>query len=244
MLLSGIKALDDCIFEGHGIPPGSLIEIYGHSDSGKNSLALTLCREFLAKNFYPGEEQYAAWVCAETNLSMTQIQWAKIDWTNLLVAKQHPLAPALELAREYVDAGCGLVVVDSVSALISSSVDEPLSKVIGTGLPLLKASLQREGAVGILLNQDRALMPGRSTQHSGSCPVLVKLVDCRIRLASGAGLYRGPSLEGIRIHFKLAKNGSNLSRWGAEGKFSCYWRGGLKDVRGYRLKEEVDGFNL
>lgn len=244
MLVSGIKALDDCLFEGHGIPPGSLIEIYGHSDSGKNSLALTFCREFLAQNISPQEEHYAGWVCAETHLSLTQIQWAQIDWTHLIVAKQHPLVPGLEMARELVDAGCGLVVVDSISALISEKVEEPLQKVIGTSLPLLKASLVREGAIGILLNQDRSLMPGRASQHSGACPVLVKLVDCRIRLSSGAGLYRGPSLEGMRIHFSLAKNGPNLSRWGAEGKFSCYWRTGLKDVRGYKLKGAVDGLNL
>lgn len=235
MLLSGIKSLDDALFSGAGIPPGSLLEIHGHSDSGKNSVALRFC-----KNVSEEADKYVAWVSAEANITIKHLKWAGINTTNFFVARQHPALPGLELARELVLSGCSLVVVDSVSALIDETSELPLASVVGKGLLPLKVALQQTGAIGILLNQDRSLVPGKSLTHSGSCPALVKLVDCRIRLSRGAGIYRGHSLEGMRVHFSLAKNGPDIKDWGREGRFSCYWKTGLKDVKGYKPRELVD----
>jgi hypothetical protein len=108
---------------------------------------------------------------------------------------------------------------------------------ISADLYKVKCLAIENNALVILTNQERMRPPGRGTTRTGSCPALNRLIDCQIRLQSGQGLYRGGIQTGVRIYFKITKNGPDFNHWDKVGRFNINYDTGLKDLR---IKEEAD----
>jgi len=227
MFRLGIKALDDVLFDGQGIPGGSLIEITGTTDSGKTGLALWACRTAMAN-----PEVVVGWICAGSRLTRENVEWAEIDTTRFVIDEQTYGLPGLEAAIHMITHGCRLVVLDTLAGVVGEDEETPLTFVLSGGLYRLKAAAKRHGALVILTNQERNDTQHRVTRHAGACPALVRLVDCQIRLRSGMGLFRGAFQMGMRVHFDIMKNGPDFSVWGQQGRFNAHWEGGLSDLKG------------
>jgi hypothetical protein len=88
-----------------------------------------------------------------------------------------------------------------------------------------------QGAVAILTNQERTHLGSRGTIPSGLGNALLRMVDYRIQLRTGEGLYRAGEQVGVRVYFKIVKNGRNPEDWDRTGKFTCLWTGGLRNLR-------------
>jgi RecA/RadA recombinase len=236
MFRSGLKALDQALFDGNGVPPGSLVELCGATDSAKTALALWFCRQAQEE-----PEAVVGWVCVESNIARRNLVWAGVDPDGVLLGRQTLARPGLRIATEMVENGCRLVVIDSIAALMDGEIERPLTQVLSAGLYPLKDAAVRHGAVVVLTNQERAIPPKRVTSHAGSCPALNRLVDYQIRLEAGQGIYRGGKQEGVRVYFKVVKNGPDPDNWGKTGRFACHWEQGLKDIKQYKGETENVG---
>jgi RecA/RadA recombinase len=225
MFKTGLQALDKALFDGEGVPPGTLIELYGTQDSGKTALALWFCRSFQEISDEP-----VGWICAETNISTRNMVWAGVD-PHMLVVRQSFAMPGLQAAQLLLQEGCKLIVLDSIAALVTEVSTTPLTQLISADLYKVKCLAIEQNALVILTNQERSRPPGRATSRAGACPALNRLIDCQIRLETGQGLYRGGIQVGIRIHFKITKNGSNFDNWDRTGRLNISYDTGLKDLR-------------
>lgn len=227
MFSSGLKALDQALFSGKGIPPGSLIEITGVVDSGKTGLALWFCRTAMAD-----PEVLAGWICAGSRLTQENLAWAGLDTTRLVVDEQTYGLPGLEAAIHMITHGCRVIVIDTLAGVVGEEEETPLTHVLSGGLYRLRVAAREHGALVLMTNQERTDPEHRVTRHAGACPALIRLVDCQIRLRSGMGLFRGAFQTGARLHFNIMKNGPDFSTWGKEGRLSVHWQGGLSDLKG------------
>lgn len=226
MFRSGLIALDDALFAGTGCPPGSLIEIHGNEDSGKTSLALWFCRTYQEQT-----QLSVAWVSTEMILRKRNLRWAGVDPENTLIINQSLDMPGLMALQHCLAEGIKVVVLDSIAALIDQDLETPLAQVLSAQLYKVKELAQKGEALVIFTNQERTRLPGQGMTRSGASPALNRLVDCQIRLQSGQGLYRGGIQEGMRVYFRITKNGSDFSQWNRAGRFNVVYNTGLKDVR-------------
>ncbi len=222
---SGIVALDRAL--GDGIPGGNILEISGHSDSSKTALALWFLRTLQAAD---NPDTIAAWVSTEVPLTAANLRWAGINTDRLIVARQCPSLPGLDIACGMVEGGCSLVVVDSVAAL-TGQPEDTLREVLGRSLGPLKESVEEHRALVILVNQERHCGRSHRLSSSGASIALLRACNYRLRLRTGEGIYRGGIWQGSRIHFQIASNGYNLDS-GGSGVFNCSWSSGLYDLRG------------
>lgn len=224
MYRSGLQVLDRVLLGGQGCPPGSLVEIYG--ETGKTSLALQFCKQALEEGHEVG------WVGTEQSLNLRNLAWAGIALPeeNFLIARQSPSYSGITLARALLLYGAKVVVIDSLTALLGDPLDQPLFQVLSQGLPQLKRLAREQGALVIGTSQTR-----RAFRHTevpaGWTPSLVKLMDARVQLWAGEGLYRGGEPRGARLHFCLTKNGPRPRDWGRNGRFNLLWGQGLRDLR-------------
>ncbi len=227
MFSSGLKTLDEAMFQGQGVPPGSLVEITGAVDSGKTGLALWFCRTAMEdRNVVVG------WICAGSRLTQENVEWATLDTSRLVIDEQTYGLPGIEASIHMISHGCQVVVLDTIAGIVGEDEETPLTFVLSGGLYRLKAAAREHGALVLLTNQERMDTENRITRHAGACPALIRLIDCQIRLRSGMGLFRGAFQTGARIHFDVGKNGPDLSTWGKKGRFSVHWNGGLSDLKG------------
>lgn len=218
---SGLPDLDRKLRPETGIPPGSLLEIHGPPGEGKTSLALRWVKQHY-------QERVCAWVATETELSLPTLQWAGVDPQQLLLTRQTADLGGLELAKALIEEGAALVVVDSVSALLGGSLERPLAQLLLPGLFRLKQTAREKGALVILTNQERR--DGGVTYVTGSSPGLNRLLDYRIRVWSGEGLYHHGHQIGVRQYFSLVQNGPQFRDWGTLGRYRLYWREGLRNI--------------
>jgi RecA/RadA recombinase len=225
MFTSGLRALDDTLFAGQGCQAGTLIELSGNQDSGKTALALWFCRTLQQTSVDP-----IGWICAETNITKRNLEWAGVS-PEVVLVRQTSAMPGLTAAQHLIQEGCKLVVLDSIAALIDADHTTPLSQVISADLYRVKCLAIEQGALVILTNQERSRPPGRITSRAGVCPALTRLIDCQIKLQSGQGLYRGGIQVGVRIYFRLVKNGPDFSNWGKDGRFNISYETGLRDMK-------------
>lgn len=225
MFHTGLTALDGALTD-NGFLPGSIVEISGTPDSCKSALALWCCRTAQ----HADHDLFAGWVSTEAPLTAVNAIWAGIDPYRMVVARQETGYAGLDLATDLVQAGCQVVVVDSIAGIQGETADGLYYQVLSRGLSRLSAALIQTGAVAILTNQERQIIGGNSTRHAASCRALTRLVDVHIRLKTGAGLYRGGVKRGMRVQFTLVKNGPDPAEWGRSGRFLCYWDRGLVDA--------------
>jgi hypothetical protein len=174
------------------------------------------------------KEAFVGWVAAEANLNHANLQWATIDMERFLVARQTPDLPAFDAAEALALAGCDLVVIDSLAAVIGSPVDRPLYQVLSEGLPRLLRALRQTGSVAILTNQERHIPRSRARYTPGAGAALARLVNYKIRLEKGAYIYDAGIIVGSKIRFQVIRNGDGE---GGRGVFNLSYSRGLYDRR-------------
>lgn len=227
-LLSDLKCLDNLLFDGNGIPGGNIVEIHGQSDSCKTGLALWFCRYATRTLRIP-----CSYICTEQTITSTNIEWADIDKTNLIVGRQTSEYCGLEICRDVLGSGIQLVVIDSIAALVEGSQGGEIRSILGKHLPSIGNLVRETESIVLLLNQERHSLGSSKTLPVARCPITTRLIDCRIELSTGLNIRKGPFIVGYRVHFNIGKNGPDTSRWNVGGRFNCYWQKGLTDMRTY-----------
>mgnify|MGYP003646075003 FL=1 len=153
-----IPALDQ--LTGGGIPKKRFTLIYGPTNVGKSYLASQVVTNVQKQG------GSAAWI--DTELSWDAVWMAKcgVDVANTLVAQPTNGEMALNTARELMEAGVDIIVLDSIAGLVPTAVQEeefgysPMAwqaRFVNSSLPKLLAHLHNGSAL-VAINQVRASM--------------------------------------------------------------------------------------
>lgn len=223
---SGLRELDTSLWGSPGIPPGSLIEFTGDTAGGKNALALQYLRQAQEQG------QDVAWVATETPLQAAQLAWSGIDAAYLLLVPQHSELCGLEAAAWALQAGCKAVVVDSLAALAGKEATG-LKQLLSQHLAELQHQAERQGALVLLLNQERYVHGHR--YHAATGPFLNRFLAATIRLTIGETLRVAGVPVGHFTRFELLANGPDPKDWGRSGRFKLHFEHGLLDL-GARIR--------
>ena len=111
---TGIPALDVALGCG-GIPRGRVIEIYGPESSGKTTLALQIAGQAQK------DGQIVHFIDAEHALDVVYAQKLGVDLGQFPISQPNNGEEALDVAEHAVNNGVGLVIIDSVAALVPKS---------------------------------------------------------------------------------------------------------------------------
>jgi RecA/RadA recombinase len=198
-----------------------VVELYGPEGAGKTAVALKLLKSAQAA------DMLVAWVATDVPPSPESLAWIGVDLERLAIARQTWATPGLELAQLLLEAGVDQVAIDSVACLLGPDPEASLAAVLNQGLPALSGAAERTGGRVVLVNQER-LAGGRGhiPLPAGFCPAMTRLVQTRIRLEQGEGLYRAGVLLGHRVRFTIERDVGNREAWGRSGSFRLYWQGG------------------
>lgn len=155
---TGLTQLDVALGAG-GYPRGRIVEIYGPFASGKSSLAMMAVAEAQQSGLL------CAYVDAEYGLDRTYAAALGVDIDNLLISQPSNGNEALEIVDRLVKtAAVGLVVVDSVAALVPRAEieGEMGDAVVGLHARLMSQALRKitsnignGGTTVIFINQLR-----------------------------------------------------------------------------------------
>lgn len=151
---TGIEDLD--FIMGGGVPEGRIIEIFGPEAAGKTSLAYHV----LAR--YP----LSLYIAIEGTFSSERAQLFGNRKGQLLVRRPEWGEQAIGMVIEFAEAGCPLIVVDSVPALIPKKefFEEDMEKageiaavarLLSRKLPKIAAMCEKTGSTVVFINQVR-----------------------------------------------------------------------------------------
>jgi len=131
----------------NGLPYGRIVEIYGPESSSKTTLALHAIANAQK------EGKICAFVDLEHALDPTYAISLGINWDDLLFIQPNNAEMALQIVVELIPS-CGLIVLDSVAALV------PQSELNG------EAGDQKMGLVARLMSQHCRMVTGASSKHN------------------------------------------------------------------------------
>jgi len=153
-----IPALDQ--LTGGGIPKKRFTLIYGPTNVGKSYLASQVVTNVQKQG------GSAAWIDTELSWDAEWMAKCGVDVTNTLVAQPTNGEMALNTARELMEAGVDIIVLDSIAGLVPTAVQEeefgysPMAwqaRFVNSSLPKLLAHLHNGSAL-VAINQVRASM--------------------------------------------------------------------------------------
>lgn len=158
---TGIPLLDEII--GGGLPAGRLTEFYGNYSSGKTSTCYRLMAEFTKK------QEYVLFCDAEGTYDEELAEIYGVNTNFVTHFRPEYAEMALEQMCAWAGAGCPLIIVDSVPALIPKAVVENknfekadsialLPRLLSSRLPQLVAICSKSKTTVVLINQVRAKM--------------------------------------------------------------------------------------
>lgn len=209
---TGFTELDMML--GGGIPKGKVIEMYGYEGSGKSSLAYYLASR------YP----IAAYIDAESKFTKERALFFGIDPSRLIINTPDTAELAMDVIREFSDAGVPLIIVDSVPALTPEKQEATYEKKAAgetAGVSMLATlfshhiwSIARycklSGSTVLFINQLRDKIGftfgfgettytpgGRNLKHAESMKILV---------TAKAKLKQSDEIQGIRVGLAMKKN--------------------------------------
>jgi len=212
-LPTGIQTLDPVL--GGGLPRGGIVEIYGPSQTGKTTLGL----QAIAQSQWEGNN--AAFVDAEHRFNPTYAQALGVNLETLIVSRPENGDDALEAVIHLVKSGdFGIVVVDSVAALVPASVlSGTHHDFLGVHCNMMSAALARlsmtlnasdSPCIVIFLNQVRetATLYGNPEVPTGG-NALAFFASVRLELRSVVTLKNREGEYGIQVKVKAVKTGQS-----------------------------------
>ena len=152
---SGLSQLDYIL--GGGVPKGRIGEIYGPEGSGKTTLAYHLCAQCQLAIFIDMEGTFDSTLAKTHGNRKNQLLVRRPDWGE----------QALEIALEFIKAGCPLVFIDSVPTLTPHKEFEGkkgmegsegvamVANLLSRKLPVLQRHCEISGSSLIFINQIR-----------------------------------------------------------------------------------------
>jgi recombination protein RecA len=181
---TGIRQFDDIL--GGGLPKGRITIFHGEESSGKSLLSYLCIAAAQRQGLVPGL------VDVEHSFDPVWAQVLGIDTSKLIIVTTYTGEDALSAAEEMVKAGVGMVVLDSIAALLPTAEDESAMgdqsiglqpRMLNKGLRRITQSANKNGTVMLLINQVRdtigrfpglsgVTMPGgRAQKHHASINV-------------------------------------------------------------------------
>tara|TARA_B100001750_G_scaffold202632_1_gene178007 strand:+ start:136 stop:1077 length:942 start_codon:yes stop_codon:yes gene_type:complete len=154
----GIPALDT--LTGGGIPKKRMTLMYGPTNVGKSYLASQVVANVQA------EGGIAAWIDTELSWDSGWNERCGVDTTKVIVSQPTNGEEAMDTARELMQAGVDVIVLDSVAGLVPTAVNEqdfsysPIAwqaRFVNSSLPKLLPNL-KHGSAFIAINQVRSSM--------------------------------------------------------------------------------------
>jgi len=208
---SGSLALDRALGIG-GIPRGRIVEIYGHESSGKTTLALHMIAQAQKAGLV------TAFIDAEHALDITYARKLGVKVDELLVSQPDNGEQALEVASVVAPmTGMGLVVVDSVAALVPKAELEGemgdhhvglQARLMSQAMRKLTSVCAKGGTTILFINQIRqkiGVMFGNPETTTGG-NALKFYSSVRIEIRRIGAIKDGEVLKGNRVKMKVVKN--------------------------------------
>lgn len=213
---SGSIALDIAL--GGGYVKGRIIEIYGAESSGKTTLALHLAAEVQKtgkKIGYIDMEQaldpyYAEQLGVKVDIGEPN--------SNFILSQPDDGETAFEIARELAKADeIGLIVIDSVSALVPKAVIQGeagdakiglTARLMSSMIPTLLSTAKKSGCIILFINQIRdkiGVFYGPSTTTSGG-NALKFYASQRLEIARAGQEKDGDEVTANKTRVKVVKN--------------------------------------
>lgn len=155
---TGLPSLD--LILGKGIPKGRLVEIYGLESSGKTTMSLHM----IAK--CQGEGKKALFIDVEHSFDPEYAKKMGVDMEELFLSQPDSGEQALSITEKMAESGhIGVIVIDSVSALIPQSEDAKeidgtqgmasRARMLSSALPKIVRAASKGDCVVIFINQVR-----------------------------------------------------------------------------------------
>lgn len=208
---TGIMPLDYILGAG-GIPRGRIIDLYGLPSAGKSSL----CFVIMAQAQKMGLQ--VALVDAEYSYSPEYVRSFGVDSEKVLVIQPDCLEEAAEAIETLVRAKVGLIVVDSISALVPKALAEaehgkaPMAmqaRGVAQMLQKIVAPVAKNKTAIICINQMRINImsshPGDKYTVTGGF-ALKFYSSVRIEMKRMKAIMRKEELVGYICGFKIVKN--------------------------------------
>jgi recombination protein RecA len=208
---SGSYALDRALGIG-GIPRGRIIEVYGPESSGKTTLALHI----IARAQQAGVA--AAFIDAEHALDIFYARKLGVNVEELMLSQPDCGEQALDIAVTLAGAkGVGLIVVDSVAALVPRAEIEGdmgdqhvgrQARLMSQAMRKLTAICARSNTTILFINQIRhkiGVMFGSPETTTGG-HALKFYCSVRVEIRRTGSIKHGEALIGNKVRIKVVKN--------------------------------------
>lgn len=155
---TGSIAVDAVI--GGGFPKGKIVDIVGHTSSGKTTLATTACATMQKEN----PEEVVAYLDVEQTFDPRYAEALGVDLDRLILSQPGSGEETFETAEMLISSGLiKLLVIDSIAAMIPRAMIErdftkevqpgTSAKMIAQGLPKLVRLASQQKCTVILINQ-------------------------------------------------------------------------------------------
>ena len=207
---TGSLGLNDALGVG-GYPRGRVVEIFGMEASGKTTLAL----HAVAQTQMAGH--LAAFVDAEQAFDDTYAESIGVNLSELLFSQPKSGEQALQQVATLVESGVGIVIVDSVAALVpQAELDGEIgqshvglqARLMSQALRMLTASVRKSNCVVIFINQIRMKIGVRfgSPKTTPGGNALKFYASVRLEVSRIGSLTKGDDAYGNRVRVKVVKN--------------------------------------
>lgn len=182
-LSTGVANINRALGIG-GYPFGRIVEIFGPESAGKSTLALHAVKEAQVKKIT------VAYVDTEHSLNIQYAQDLGIDIDSLLISQPNSAEEALNVVEVLVKTEeVGLIIVDSVSALVPKSEEEgemgdqsigKQGKLMSQAMRKLAGPVSKSKCIVIFINQLRDKIGGYGGQTTSGGHALKYYASIRI----------------------------------------------------------------
>ena len=207
----GIPSLDVITGVG-GVARGRVSEISGKESSGKTSLCLRLIAEAQKMKVK------TCYIDVELAMDKSLATMMGVDTASLIVGRPVTGEETFELIESMSESGCGLIVVDSVSAMVPGTELEDdydqntmalQARMMSKGLRKVIGTILRNDTALVFVNQLRgtiAKMPGQATTTTSGGFALKFYANLRISTARIGWIGTKENAEGMTIKVMVDKN--------------------------------------
>ena len=220
----GIPSLDAITGVG-GVARGRVSEVYGKESSTKTSLCLRLVAEAQRLGIK------SCYIDVELAMDKNLAAMMGVDTSNLIVGRPVTGEETFELIESMSESGCGLIVVDSVSAMVPSSELENdyeqntmalQARMMSKGLRKVIGTILRNDTALVFINQIRgtiARMPNAPTTTTSGGFALKFYANLRLNSTRIGWIGTKENAEGMIIKVMVDKNKSASPNLSTEFEF-------------------------